>query len=236
MPTITTTDVFNIIRTINDPEHPKTLEQLEVVQEGLITLDGNHITLTFTPTIPHCSMATLIGLCIRVKLERNLPAGYKFDVSVTPGTHSQEQQVSKQLRDKERVSAALENPSLLDVVEKCIEESNLNNPLFFNPDASCGNNTGASVEENKNKEHEESGCCGGHGGEEKTQCCQNEKQGDDEDNNNKEQPKDECCGGKENNGGECCQNEKKQDDAPKNENKDDECCGGGDNGECCQGK
>ena len=31
----------------------------------------------FTPTIPHCSMATLIGLSIRVKLLRSLPTRFK---------------------------------------------------------------------------------------------------------------------------------------------------------------
>ncbi len=31
----------------------------------------------FTPTIPHCSMATLIGLAIRVKLLRSLPPRFK---------------------------------------------------------------------------------------------------------------------------------------------------------------
>lgn len=31
----------------------------------------------FTPTVEHCSMATLIGLCIRVKLLRVLPPRFK---------------------------------------------------------------------------------------------------------------------------------------------------------------
>lgn len=85
-------EIFNIIRNINDPEHPLTLEQLRVVQEGLITLKGNVVDVQFTPTIPHCSMATLIGLCLRVKLLRSLPRHMKVDVSITPGTHAQEDQ------------------------------------------------------------------------------------------------------------------------------------------------
>ena len=44
----------------------------------------------FTPTIPHCSMATLIGLCLRVKLQRSLPSRFKVDVKIYPGTHSSE--------------------------------------------------------------------------------------------------------------------------------------------------
>jgi metal-sulfur cluster biosynthetic enzyme len=85
-------EVFEIIRHINDPEHPLTLEQLNVAQLNLIQVDNsnNHILVRFTPTIPHCSMATLIGLCIRVKLLRSLPGRYKVDIQITPGTHSSE--------------------------------------------------------------------------------------------------------------------------------------------------
>ncbi|RLN49919.1 hypothetical protein BBJ28_00010861 [Nothophytophthora sp. Chile5] len=66
------------------------------------------------------SMATLIGLCLRVKLLRSLPARFKVDILITPGTHSSEAAVNKQLNDKERVAAALENSHLLTVVNKCI--------------------------------------------------------------------------------------------------------------------
>ena len=65
-------------------------------------------------------MATLIGLCIRVKLLRSLPLRFKVDVNVTPGTHMSEHAVNKQLNDKERVAAALENDNLLNVVNKCL--------------------------------------------------------------------------------------------------------------------
>lgn len=65
-------------------------------------------------------MATLIGLCIRVKLLRSLPGRFKVDIQVQPGSHASENQVNKQLNDKERVAAALENGHLLDVVNKCL--------------------------------------------------------------------------------------------------------------------
>lgn len=58
-------------------------------------------------------MATLIGLCIRVKLLRSLPDRFKVDINITPGTHASEAAVNKQLNDKERVAAALENASLI---------------------------------------------------------------------------------------------------------------------------
>ncbi|XP_066256095.1 MIP18 family protein galla-2 [Euwallacea similis] len=116
-------EIFDLIRNINDPEHPLTLEQLHVVQQDLITINNskNAIDINFTPTIPHCSMATLIGLSIRVKLLRCLPARFKVRVEVTPGTHNAERQVNKQLADKERVAAALENTHLIKVINQCIE-------------------------------------------------------------------------------------------------------------------
>ena len=56
-------EVFDLIRNIKDPEHPLTLEELHVVEESNITVDNkdNTVLVNFTPTIPHCSMATLIG-------------------------------------------------------------------------------------------------------------------------------------------------------------------------------
>lgn len=78
------------------------------------------VDIHFTPTIPHCSMATLIGLAIRVKLLRSLPARFKVRVKITPGSHASEEAVNKQLADKERVAAALENAHLLDVVNQCL--------------------------------------------------------------------------------------------------------------------
>jgi len=115
-------EVFDLIRAINDPEHPLSLEELHVVQQGLITVDNEHneVKVNFTPTIPHCSMATLIGLSIRVKLLRSLPPRFKVIVEITPGTHSSEHAVNKQLADKERVAAALENAHLIEVINQCI--------------------------------------------------------------------------------------------------------------------
>ncbi|BFZ13117.1 hypothetical protein BsWGS_16156 [Bradybaena similaris] len=116
-------EVFDLIRVINDPEHPLTLEELNVVEESKVEVDdsANTVHILFTPTIPHCSMATLIGLSIRVKLLRSLPARFKVDVQITPGTHESEAAVNKQLADKERVAAALENSHLLSVVNQCLK-------------------------------------------------------------------------------------------------------------------
>jgi hypothetical protein len=46
----------------------------------------------------------------------------KVCVTIAPGTHASELAVNKQLADKERVAAALENAHLLDVVNECLIE------------------------------------------------------------------------------------------------------------------
>lgn len=115
-------EVFEHIRDIQDPEHPYSLEQLNVVSELLIDVSDEKgaVSVQFTPTVQHCSMATLIGLCIRVKLLRSLPPRFKVDIAVSPGGHASEEAVNKQLNDKERVAAALENPNLSGMVDRCL--------------------------------------------------------------------------------------------------------------------
>lgn len=115
-------EIFDHIRDIKDPEHPYSLEELKVITEDAIEVDDkcSHVRVTFTPTVEHCSMATIIGLCLRVKLIRSLPPRYKVDIRVAPGTHASEAAVNKQLNDKERIAAALENPNLVDMVDECL--------------------------------------------------------------------------------------------------------------------
>ena len=91
--------IEDLLSTISDPEHPLTLSQLAVVQLPHITVKDDptspmsSVLVEITPTIPHCSMATLIGLCIRVRLERALPQRFRVDIRVRPGTHQSENQV-----------------------------------------------------------------------------------------------------------------------------------------------
>ncbi|XP_043278878.1 MIP18 family protein galla-1 [Venturia canescens] len=120
--------VYDLLRTIRDPEKPQTLEELDVVYEDCIHICKSTprgicvIRVEFNPTVPHCSLATLIGLCIRVKLERNLMAMFKLDIYIKEGAHATEQEINKQINDKERIAAAMENPNLRELVEKCIRE------------------------------------------------------------------------------------------------------------------
>ena len=74
--------------------------------------------ILYTPTIPHCSMAQIIGLMIKVKLTWGLPRNMKVTVKITPGTHVNEKSVNKQINDKERVLAALENPNIMKILKR----------------------------------------------------------------------------------------------------------------------
>ncbi|CAL7942274.1 unnamed protein product [Xylocopa violacea] len=120
--------IYDLLRTIKDPEKPQTLEQLDVVYEDCVEITRQTpkgvsvIRIEFNPTVPHCTLATLIGLCIRIKLERHLVDLFKLDIYIKKGAHSTEHEINKQINDKERIAAAMENPNLKELVEKCIQE------------------------------------------------------------------------------------------------------------------
>lgn len=122
----------DLISTISDPEHPHTLGQLSVVNLPDIHMDPSPVEVPepdslvtvlveLTPTINHCSLATVIGLAVRCRLEQTLPPNYRVDVRMKVGSHAQDDQVNKQLGDKERVAAALENDTLQRMVDKMLE-------------------------------------------------------------------------------------------------------------------
>ena len=121
-------EIFDLISTISDPEHPLSLGSLAVVSLPDISIVAapapsalSTVTVLITPTITHCSLATVIGLGVRVRLEQALPPRFRLDVRIKPGSHSTADQVTKQLNDKERVAAALENGTLMGVLHKMLE-------------------------------------------------------------------------------------------------------------------
>ncbi|KAK7035758.1 hypothetical protein R3P38DRAFT_3391822 [Favolaschia claudopus] len=118
-------EIFDLIRSIADPEHPNTLEELRVVSAPQVKIIGNRVHVEFTPTVPHCGMSILIGLSIRVRLLRALPSRFKIDLTLKPGSHQSELAVNKQLNDKERVAAALENPALVQALEQSLANASL---------------------------------------------------------------------------------------------------------------
>lgn len=102
---------------------------LTQVSDQLSPIVISHVLVELTPTVTHCSLATVIGLGVRVRLEQALPPSYRVEVKIKKDTHSQAEEVSKQLADKERVAAALENENLLGILKKmmkpCLDKTNL---------------------------------------------------------------------------------------------------------------
>lgn len=119
--------VYDLIRGIIDPEKPETLEELNVVSEEDISVGRLNkdylIKVVFVPTVPHCSLASLIGLSIRTKLETSIPDKFKLDIFIKEGTHETADDINKQINDKERIAAAMENPNLQRIVNQCLENS-----------------------------------------------------------------------------------------------------------------
>jgi metal-sulfur cluster biosynthetic enzyme len=131
--------VFDVIRDIKDPEHDYSLHELSVVQRSSVAVvepqsdspGYGSVTVTFTPTVPHCSMASVIGLSIQAKVARTgVLAGeglgehyYKLRVVCEEGSHATADSITKQLADKERVSAAFENPTIVGLLDTCINNN-----------------------------------------------------------------------------------------------------------------
>ncbi|KAF2459973.1 hypothetical protein BDY21DRAFT_369879 [Lineolata rhizophorae] len=121
-------EIYDLISTISDPEHPLSLGSLAVVNLPDIHIKPpasprssiSTVVVEITPTITHCSLATVIGLGVRVRLEQALPPRFRVDVRIKEGTHSTGDAVNKQLGDKERVAAALENGTLVGVLRKML--------------------------------------------------------------------------------------------------------------------
>jgi len=124
-------EIYDLIAPISDPEHPLSLESLGVVKLQDVHLISppditnpsalSRVLVELTPTVTHCSLATVIGLGVRVRLEQALPPSYRVEVKIKKGTHAQAEEVNKQLADKERVAAALENSNLMGILRKMME-------------------------------------------------------------------------------------------------------------------
>jgi hypothetical protein len=132
--------VFQMIRHIRDPEHPHSLEDL-----GVVSLDGIYfcrhrrrgekiareksiepvgesvgppvLSVALVPTIPHCSLISIIGLSVLWVLRKVVPPGYEIELIVEEESHLSGAEVTKQLNDRERVEAAFENNAIIESVE-----------------------------------------------------------------------------------------------------------------------
>jgi metal-sulfur cluster biosynthetic enzyme len=117
-------EVYDLISTITDPEHPLSLGSLGVVSLEDIRIIPptsprsriSSVQVLITPTTSACSLTTVIGLGVKVRLMNALPPRFRVDVRIKEGTSSSADEANKQLGDKERVAAAMENRNLINMV------------------------------------------------------------------------------------------------------------------------
>ncbi|KAJ7706957.1 hypothetical protein B0H17DRAFT_1034951 [Mycena rosella] len=117
-------EVFDLIRSISDPEFPlSSLEDFQVVTLDRAFVNGTNVVVEIRPTQPHCSSAALIGLAIAVRLLRSLPPRFRVRFTVMEGSYNSPDALCKQLNDKERVAAACESSALMSTLETMIAKA-----------------------------------------------------------------------------------------------------------------
>jgi metal-sulfur cluster biosynthetic enzyme len=117
-------EIYDLISSIMDPEHPLTLGSLGVVNLADIKIFPptsprsriSSVRVLVTPTTSACSLTTVIGLGVKVRLVNALPPRFRIDVRIKEGTSASADEANKQLGDKERVAAAMENRNLISMV------------------------------------------------------------------------------------------------------------------------
>ena len=109
-------EIFDLIRNINDPEHPYNLEELNIISLDDIIVDNDNriITVYFLPTIENCGFASLIGLSIKKKLLNFISPIYKIDVLIKDTKNESDKNLNKQMNDKERLEASNLNKNILE--------------------------------------------------------------------------------------------------------------------------
>ena len=83
-----------------------------------------NVKIVWVPTTPTCGFALNIALCIRAKLDREFSQRVwaKVDIEVQEGKHDNKKAIDRQVNDKERVSAAMENEAVRGAIEDLIKE------------------------------------------------------------------------------------------------------------------
>jgi metal-sulfur cluster biosynthetic enzyme len=109
-------DVWFSVHSIGDPEFPHSLAELGIVRPELILYEEHLITVTFKPTVPHCSFSSLIALALFARLTEN----FSQKISVRIAGHAEREALNKQFADKERVLGGLENPEVRRVLDRML--------------------------------------------------------------------------------------------------------------------
>ena len=123
-------EIFDLIRIINDPEHPFNLEELNIISLDDIIVDNLNRTIKifFTPTIENCIFANSIGLSIKKKLLNFISPKYNIIVLIKEPKNENDKIINKKLNDKERLETSNLNKDLVDLCSYAI----INTEEYFN--------------------------------------------------------------------------------------------------------
>ncbi len=112
-------DVLRVLRNVNDPEHPVSILDLDIVTENDIEVDDDHVEVQFAPTVPFCPMGGAIGIVIKYALEKEL--GLEAEVKVKPGAHVQEEMLNQTINDPESYQETLDRLRNSGLLDRCLQ-------------------------------------------------------------------------------------------------------------------
>jgi len=130
------TKIFGFLKGVLDPEFPFCLFSLDIISVEKIGLKNFYhsqsykISIFFCPTSLTCSLTPIIGLsigniiyhqCFNYWIRKSTPINWigLFLIDIPTFFHLKREEIVKQLNDKERVSAALENPEIRMAILGC---------------------------------------------------------------------------------------------------------------------
>jgi metal-sulfur cluster biosynthetic enzyme len=112
-------EVLAVLQKVNDPEHPISVVDMEIVTEDDIKIEGDKVDVEFSPTVPFCPMGGAIGVIIKYALEKEL--GVTAQVRVRPGKHVQEKALNETLSNPDRYEEAKAKFLEAGLMEHCIQ-------------------------------------------------------------------------------------------------------------------
>jgi hypothetical protein len=130
--------ILSQLNSIIDPEYPILIFDLEILKLESIIIKNKIFSqlvsyeISFFPTYGQCKLAPLLGISIIMSIlkKSTLKKAFKqinkkwslnFKIILTNENHSTGENITKQLNDRERLSAALENSSIRLSVLKCMK-------------------------------------------------------------------------------------------------------------------
>ncbi len=109
--------ILEILHEVKDPGVPMTLEEMGIVSEEWIRIEGEVISVQFRPASPLCPVGLALGVVIKDTLESRL--GMDVEVKMLRGSHLQESLVNELLMDRARYDKALERLKTSGFVGRC---------------------------------------------------------------------------------------------------------------------